>query len=184
MLHSYRRLKRFEDTDDVLQGALYRLWTALGEAAVPSRRDLCRLAAWHIRRHLVDLARHYFGPEGPGVHEVAAAANQDSARRAPPESALADSTYDPAQLAFWTEFHEQVDALPDEEREVFDLIWYQSLSPAEAAALVGVSVPTIKRRWVAARLRLRQALKGETPIPKVGGPTQANRTNGYANPSG
>jgi RNA polymerase sigma factor (sigma-70 family) len=44
--------------------------------------------------------------------------------------------------------------LPEEERSVFDLLYYHDLSQAEAAELLGVSVPTIKRRWAAARMRL------------------------------
>ena len=39
----------------------------------------------------------------------------------------------PIHLADWTEFHEQVDALTDEHREVFNLLWYQDLTQAEAA---------------------------------------------------
>jgi RNA polymerase sigma-70 factor (ECF subfamily) len=165
MLRDFRRLKRWEETDDVFQDAMVRLCFALQEATVPSLRDLYRLAAWHIRRRLLDLVRHYFGPEGAGVHEVIAVGGDDSNGRGLPGCALADSTYDPARLALWTEFHQLVEALPDEEREAFDLLWYQSLSPTEAATLTGVSVPTMERRWLAARRRLRQALKGEAPIP-------------------
>jgi len=71
--------------------------------------------------------------------------------------------HDPARLAAWGEFHEKIGALPDEEREVFDLLWYQGLSQAEAAELLNVSERTIKRRWQSARLRLYEALQGEVP---------------------
>ena len=54
---------------------------------------------------------------------------------------------DPANLAAWAEFHAQVEHLPEEQREVFDLLWYQELSQAEAATLLGVSERTVKRRW-------------------------------------
>jgi RNA polymerase sigma factor (sigma-70 family) len=60
-----------------------------------------------------------------------------------------------------TELHRQIDGLPAEEREVFDLLWYQELPQAEAAALLGVSVPTIKRRWLSARRRLHKLLGEE-----------------------
>ena len=70
---------------------------------------------------------------------------------------------EPARLALWTEFHRQVEALPDDEREVFDLLWYQELSQAEAAAIVGVSDRTIKSRWRSARLKLHEALGGSLP---------------------
>jgi RNA polymerase sigma-70 factor (ECF subfamily) len=74
-----------------------------------------------------------------------------------------DLSTEPSRLAAWAEFHEQIDALPEEEREVFDLLWYQGLNQAEAAELLGVSERTIKRRWQAARLRLHEALHGEMP---------------------
>jgi RNA polymerase sigma factor (sigma-70 family) len=58
---------------------------------------------------------------------------------------------------------DEVERLPDEEREIFDLLWYQGLSQAEAAALLHVSERTIKRRWQAARLKLHEALQGASP---------------------
>jgi DNA-directed RNA polymerase specialized sigma24 family protein len=53
--------------------------------------------------------------------------------------------------------------LPPIEREAFDLLFYQELSQAEAAAVLAVSVRTIKRRWQSARLRLVQNLGGKMP---------------------
>ncbi|HKB36491.1 MAG TPA: sigma factor-like helix-turn-helix DNA-binding protein, partial [Gemmataceae bacterium] len=35
--------------------------------------------------------------------------------------------------------------MPEEQREVFDLVYYQGLSHAEAAALLGVSTKTVQR---------------------------------------
>ncbi len=84
--------------------------------------------------------------------------------RLPPDPAGSRrSFYDPGRLAEWTGFHAQVEALPEEEREVFDLLFYQGLPQAEAAAVLGVSERTIKRRWQAARLALHEALGGRLP---------------------
>jgi RNA polymerase sigma-70 factor (ECF subfamily) len=66
-------------------------------------------------------------------------------------------------LAEWGEFHEQIGRLPEEEREVFDLLWYQGLSHAQAAELLQLSTKTIQRRWQAACLRLHEALQGNLP---------------------
>src|SRR5262249_51812291 len=113
---------------------------------------------------LAGVARHYDGPQGGGAPRSPWGSGAPSTTRpgagpaAPP-----DSSDDPARLAAWGEFHEQIGALPDEEREVFDLIWYQGLSQAEAAELLHVSERTIKRRWQAARLKLHDALEGEVP---------------------
>src|SRR5262245_1016606 len=57
MLRDYRRLKRWEQTDDVLQGALLRLYRALGTVTPATPREFYRLAALQIRRELIDLAR-------------------------------------------------------------------------------------------------------------------------------
>jgi RNA polymerase sigma factor (sigma-70 family) len=70
---------------------------------------------------------------------------------------------DPGRLAAWSEFHRQVELLPPEDREVFDLLWYQELSQAEAAALLNISERTVKRRWQSARLALFEAMGGEPP---------------------
>jgi DNA-directed RNA polymerase specialized sigma24 family protein len=43
------------------------------------------------------------------------------------------------------------------------LLWYQELTQGEAAALLGISAATIRRRWLAARRRLLQTLKGQLP---------------------
>jgi RNA polymerase sigma-70 factor (ECF subfamily) len=51
-----------------------------------------------------------------------------------------------------------VEALPEPERAAFDLLWYQGLTQEEAAQVLGVSISTVKRRWLDARLSLQQAL--------------------------
>jgi RNA polymerase sigma factor (sigma-70 family) len=53
--------------------------------------------------------------------------------------------------------------LPADEREVFDLVWYQGLTQDKAATLLGISEATLKRRWLSARRRLHQVLKGQLP---------------------
>jgi RNA polymerase sigma-70 factor (ECF subfamily) len=77
---------------------------------------------------------------------------------------LTDGTDDPGRLSAWTEFHRQVEQLPEEEREVFSLIWYQGLTQGEAGELLGVSQKTINRRWMAARVRLGTILAGQLPF--------------------
>jgi RNA polymerase sigma factor (sigma-70 family) len=161
MLRDDGRLKRWEQTDDVLQNALLRLCRALREETPDSLRAFFRLAALQVRRELIDLARHYSGPQGRAArHASPPPADGDS----PAEAILpADSGHEPSRLALWSEFHEQIGALPEDEREVFDLVWYQGLTHAEAAALLGVSVKTVQRRWQAGCLRLHAALHGELP---------------------
>jgi DNA-directed RNA polymerase specialized sigma24 family protein len=56
-------------------------------------------------------------------------------------------------LALWTEFHEGVAALPDNERILFDLLWYQNMTLGEAATILGEPERTVRRRWRALRIR-------------------------------
>jgi RNA polymerase sigma-70 factor (ECF subfamily) len=77
-----------------------------------------------------------------------------------PAYEAAVNTGEPSHLAAWAEFHEQIQGLPHEERQVFDLLWYQEMTQPEAAALLGMSERTLKRRWQSARLRLHDKLQG------------------------
>jgi DNA-directed RNA polymerase specialized sigma24 family protein len=70
---------------------------------------------------------------------------------------------DPARLAGWTELHRQIDVLGDEDREMFDFLWYQGLSQPETADLLGVTRRTMISRWQAARLKVFDAMHGQLP---------------------
>jgi RNA polymerase sigma-70 factor (ECF subfamily) len=164
MVRGFPKVHRWEQTDDVLQNAVLRLHRTLQRITVASSRDFFRLAALNIRRELLDLAKHYYGPEGEGARHGTWGAGESATTAGDLGPAdPADLSREPARLAAWTEFHEQIEALPGEEREVFDLLWYQGLSQAEAAELLGVSERTVKRRWQSARFRLHEALQGEVP---------------------
>ncbi len=162
MLKGFPRVRRWEQTDDVLQNAILRLYRALESTAPESVRSFFNLAAVQIRRELIDLARHYEGPSGMGAHHETQEP-ADGSHEPTPKAAVAVDTDDPARLNAWTEFHRQVESLSDEEREVFNLIWYQGLTQAETATVLGVSERTVNRRWVAARLNLHRALGGNLP---------------------
>src|SRR5271169_3282825 len=68
MLRDFPGVKRWEQTDDVLQNAALRLCRALGEVQPATVADFFRLAAAQIRRELLDLARRYSGARGLGVN--------------------------------------------------------------------------------------------------------------------
>jgi RNA polymerase sigma-70 factor (ECF subfamily) len=162
LLRGYPGVRRWEQTDDIVQNAALRLCRALKDIRPESVRHFINLAAVQIRRELIDLARHYEGPEGPGRHHLSRAGPDDSGTAPGPPDSPAD-TGDPARLASWTEFHDTVETLPDAEREIFDLLWYQGLSRREAAALLGVTERVVKRRWRATLLKLHERLGGRMP---------------------
>ena len=162
MLGDDQRVRRWEDADDVLQNASLRLHRALAEVHPPTVRDFFRLAATQIRRELIDLARRYYGPEGAGAHHASRAASRDDSH-SPDVAEPVEETREPSRLAMWSEFHERIETLPSEEKDVFDLLWYQGLTQPEAAALFGIGERTLQRRWKAACERLHRLLRGEAP---------------------
>jgi RNA polymerase sigma-70 factor (ECF subfamily) len=162
MLRDYPGVRRWEQTDDILQNAALRLCRALKDVRPESVRSFLNLAAVQVRRELIDLARHYDGPEGPGRHHQSQAGTEDSGAAPGPLDTPTD-TNDPARLAAWTEFHHTVEALPEAEREVFNLLWYQGLSQSEAATLLGVTERVAKHRWRSARLKIHRMLGGRLP---------------------
>jgi RNA polymerase sigma-70 factor (ECF subfamily) len=161
MLRDYPGVRRWEQTDDVLQNALLRLWRALEDVKPATARQFGGLAALQMRRELVDMARHYFGPHGLGAHHATEpTAVSDAAAPTP----AAGSSCNPDRLAAWTDFHNQVAQLPPDLRAAFEARWYLNLRHAEAAEMLGVSVSTIIRDYQAACRRLNEVFKGELPF--------------------
>ncbi|MCI0701349.1 MAG: sigma-70 family RNA polymerase sigma factor [Planctomycetia bacterium] len=159
MLRDYPRVQRWAQTDDVLQNALIRLCRALEQVQPASVRDFFSLATTQIRRELIDLARHYSGPENAAAHHESWPAESKQL----PAEGQSELTHEPAALADWCEFHRQIATLPDEEREVFGLIFYHGMTQEDAADVLGVVVRTIQRRWQSALLALHRLRNGEAP---------------------
>ena len=158
MLKDFGRVKRWEQTDDVTQNSLMRLYRTLADVHPSNAVEFYRLAAMNIRRELLDLAKHYFGPDGLGANYASVDLVKGKSASNPDGNVPLADEDSPDQLEAWTAFHQQVEKLPDEEKEVFDLLWYQELSQAEVAELLNVSTRTVKRRWASARLMLHEAL--------------------------
>ncbi len=158
MLRRYPQVRRWEQTDDLLQAALMRLHRSLAQVRLEGVKHFDNLAAAQIRRELIDLARHYHGPEGLGANHHTDGAEPDGRL-----ARIADPSGRPETLQEWAAFHEAVDRLPEEERQIIGLLWYGGLSHAQAAEALGVSTKTVQRRWTSARLMIRDALGGESP---------------------
>jgi RNA polymerase sigma-70 factor (ECF subfamily) len=126
MLHSsFERVAAQEQTGDVTQEAALRLLKALADVKILTPAEFFRLSSAVMRRVLIDLARHHYGPEGSAAHRAEVPAGGSSGVGAPTPTAASSNA--PDALAAWREFHERVDQLPEEQREVFDLLWYQEL---------------------------------------------------------
>lgn len=160
MLRSYPHVRRWEQTDDVFQGAVMRLYRSLHEVKPQNERMFFGLATTQIRRTLIDLARHYYGPLGIGAkhHSDGNLGVSRATLQNHPDGASRPET-----LEEWAGFHEAVEAISAPEREVFQLVWYGGLEQKEVASLLDVSVPTVKRRLHRARRSLSRALQDNLP---------------------
>ena len=159
MLRSSPRIRRWDETDDVFQNAVPKMLRALRKVRPTSSKHFMSLATREIRHALIDLARHYYGPEGLGANYESDAQKGDEAQGR--IGAAPDKNPNPSRLAATREFHELVDAsLPEEEREVVDRCHYWKMTQAEAAADLGISERTVRRLKQSAMKRLHKELRG------------------------
>jgi len=146
---SFPRLKdtpALLDTTDVANEAALKLYEALAEIQPATGRDFFRLAAQRIRWLLLDQAKRIDNDAG-----------EQAASRAefypPPDESKPD-----LPLALGA-LYEQIEKLPEEEREVVDLLYFHGLTQIEAAAYLEVSERTVRRRWTVAKVKLFEGLK-------------------------
>jgi len=131
---SYPRLTRAPiavETGDILASIVERLLHATRDVRPGTVRQFFGLANRHIRWELNSLARRL--DETPRASELPQGVVQ---------AAVTESGLSPPLLQLLAAIEE----LPEDEREVFDLIRVQGMSHAEAAEIVGVSTKTVQRR--------------------------------------
>jgi RNA polymerase sigma-70 factor (ECF subfamily) len=146
------------ETDELLDGVVEGLIKALQTVRPPTVRQFFALANQHMRWQLNDLARLL--DKRPHAGPLA-----ESGIMAPPDSSDSCVSQDARRM------FEAIDALPETEREVFELVRIQGLTHAEVAGVVGVSVKTVQRCLNRARLLLAAQLADIGPaVP--GAPTE------------
>jgi RNA polymerase sigma factor (sigma-70 family) len=138
------------ETDELLDGVVAGLLTALQKVRPQTVRQFFALANQHMRWQLNDLARLL-------DNQPRAAALAESGVVAPPASSDSVLSQDARRMLG------AIDGLPEEEREVFELVRIQGLTHPEAAGIVGVSLKTVQRRLNRARLLLAETLTNLCP---------------------
>jgi RNA polymerase sigma factor (sigma-70 family) len=153
MLHgSFAELARRHELDSVVHETWVRLLQALDRTEPPTVADFFRLAAHKFRQVLLDMAQ---GERRRAQREVLGLSGADGAGPAP---SAADTTHDPARLALWTEFHEKVATLSEQERTVFEMHYYLDLSQAEIAKALELHPRKVSYLWIAATEKLGEGL--------------------------
>lgn len=164
MLQRYPTVRRYDETDDVVQNAALRLHRALSEVHPATVPDLLGLAAIQVRRELIDLARKHVGPESYAANHETNYRLVHGEHRARIDGA-ASSTESHEQLTRWTRLHEAAESLPDDERRLFHLVWYLGADQREAARVLDCSTRTVKRRWDSVKALMRDLLQDDPPTP-------------------
>lgn len=158
MFHQFPSLRNWEETPDIHQRAMLRLFQALDDVRPENPRQLFNLAALQVKRILIDLSRHYaVSRDGVQRHPIPASRSADAAGLL--QNQPQDESLQPGSLENWTAFHEKIGSLPDPEREVTMLLFYDGLGQAEVAQLMEVSIRTVKRLWHSAKMLLRKMME-------------------------
>jgi RNA polymerase sigma-70 factor (ECF subfamily) len=157
MIKGYPTVRRWAQAEDVVQNALVRLLRALDHVKPKTVPDFYNLAAVHLRRELLDLARRFRSPKGQPHQRACDLAQGDSSD--PGGFQPCCPAEDPGEIDRWCSFHQTVERLPLEEREVVGLIYYHGWTQQQVAELLQVNQRTIRRRWETALAKLRKILK-------------------------
>ena len=120
------------EAEELLGAVAERLLKALRQARPRTVRQFFALANQHMRWELNELARR--------LDEQPAAAELREGLVPAPASSVSGLTPDGLRML------RAIDQLPEDEREVFDMVRIQGMTQVEAAELLGVSAVTVKRR--------------------------------------
>jgi RNA polymerase sigma-70 factor (ECF subfamily) len=160
LLGGFPRVRALADTDDVFQEAVVRLLRTLTNLRPATTGDFFNLAAVHVRRTLIDLTRKVAARPDLGMRTPPAAGVTGDID---PLARLPDPRSDSEDLERWCRFHEGVESLPPQEREIISLAFYHGWSQKRMAEFLGVDERTIRRRWCAACDHLAAGLGGQLP---------------------
>ncbi|MFO0880200.1 MAG: sigma-70 family RNA polymerase sigma factor [Gemmataceae bacterium] len=156
MLRNFPNVRAWADTADIYQGAVVRLLKSLRQLQPASTRDFYNLAAVHVRRELLDLARRFRNRPRPGSGPRI----EEDSDLAPPDSKV--QSMDDIEL--WTRFHEAVERLIPLEREVFCLSFYHGWKQNQIAELIQCDIRTVRRHWASACINLTRIVGGTLPL--------------------
>ncbi len=127
-----------EDAEDAVQEAICKAY-----ARRSTLRDLAKARTWLLR--------------------IVANTCYDQYHKSRPTASLSDFEWNlPAPEIDWTEqfsLWEAVQRLPDEQRAVVTLFYYEGLSVREVARILVISQGAVRTRLTRARARLRQVLE-------------------------
>ncbi|MFO0943362.1 MAG: sigma-70 family RNA polymerase sigma factor [Pirellulales bacterium] len=160
LTQSFPAIRQQHDLDSVVNELWIRMQQAMSSVNPPTLEDYFKFAAHKVRQILLDLiAREERAMLNR--HHRANASNDSRNLQSVEVECLTD---DPVRLSAWTQFHQQVNQLPEEERRVFELHYYLDLTQAEIAGVLSMQPRQVSRLWVSALEQLRKACSWLLPM--------------------
>jgi RNA polymerase sigma-70 factor (ECF subfamily) len=140
------------EAEEMLGAVVERLLKAMRKVHPATVRQFFALANQHMRWELNDLARRL-------DERVAAVELRDSLVPGRADSSDSELSQNARRMLA------AIDNLPDDEREVFNLIRIQGMMQSEVADVVGISLKTVQRRLNRGLVRLADQLVDLQPRP-------------------
>jgi RNA polymerase sigma-70 factor (ECF subfamily) len=158
LLSRFPNIRTMEETQTIFNESFLRLGPALDELKPKTVQQFFGLAAVQIHRVLIDLIRRLRGrgqekrPKNLSLDRAPTGTDNSDAYDV--EDRNAEESY----LGMVCDLLDAIRNLPEQEREVVELLFYQGLTRAEAADVLGIHEDTVKRRWSRARIALADKL--------------------------
>jgi RNA polymerase sigma factor (sigma-70 family) len=144
------------DLESVVSEVWMRLVGALEKTHPQTVEGFFGLVFLKVRQVLLDMAQRQRRIDARWGGRPVDAGESDSLA----EFDRPDTSHDPGKLALLTEFHEQIERLPEDQRRIFELHYYGGFSQAEIAQMLGVHKKQVSRLWLTSTGRLAQWLDG------------------------
>ena len=159
MLSTSAVKREWHDTDDLLQGALIRLARALRDCKPTAPKHFAKLAMIQLVREIRDLGKS-LRRQKRDVRKVTCLDNHGGDGGTSPRAVdPADPATNPEDLLDWTEFHNAIERLPEEQRDIMHQVFYNGQTHEQAAAILGISSKTVQRTFRKAEEALAASLK-------------------------
>lgn len=158
MFRKYPGLKTLEETDDIVQKLVIRLHRMLDELVPDNTASFFRLASQNIRWVLYDLAKSSASKYRPLNSGDLASSDRHKEHRQ-----LIAPDGEPSSFIEWAEFYAKIEELPMENKQIFDLLWFQGLSQVDAAKALDMPTRTFTRKWTETKLLIRLLMHNQGP---------------------
>lgn len=137
--HIRRIVKRHEDADDVLQNTFVKVWTNL-----PKFRADSALYTWIYRIATNEALSHLRSDKRNPVQPIGMEENDESAEQLE-NTLIAEES--PDAEAIQAKLQAAIDSLPEKQKAVFSLRYYEEMKYEDMSEIMGTSVGALKASY-------------------------------------